>query len=224
MGLQSSFNSAFLRIDDGTVVFDNLNVSVGNGNVLAAYGFKSASPAAAYVAAGLAAGDFTPFGPDAGFSAGENAYLRSNYTGADQAAALADTDYFSVTFTVAKANFFMDLDSLTLTTGGSAGLAFDNEIYLQSIVGGFGTGNPVITAIGSTAGITTGTTAQPYDMNAPGSTSFDLTGPEFQGLSTITFQIRYSDSINDNNSINRFDDVTLFGVVRALRGTVIVIQ
>ncbi len=146
-------------------------------------------------------------GDDAGFSSfSENAYIRTDATGSTEAAALSDDDYFSFEISAANPGEFLNLASLVFDFGGSSGSEYDSEIYVQSSVGGFGTGNPVIftsthtvpASSADAAGLTSGT-------------SVDLTG--FAPVETISFQFRFSDDAGTLSQLNRLDNVILNGAV-----------
>ncbi|MDF3130962.1 PEP-CTERM sorting domain-containing protein [Kiritimatiellaeota bacterium B1221] len=185
-------------------------------DVLVHYAFSAASTAPTSVGTGVDADDFVgtfgadesaSSGDDAGFSSGSgNAYIRTDATGSTAAAALSDDDYFSFEISALNPGEFLDLESLVFDFGGSSGTEFDSKIYVQSSVGGFGTGNPVIFSSTHTvpassadaAGLTSGT-------------SVDLTG--FAPVETITFQFRFSDDVNQISQLNRLDNVILNGAV-----------
>jgi hypothetical protein len=193
--------------------------SAAQAAVLAQYQFPSASVTATTVLAGVTAGNFAftstvdegvAAAVDGGFSAAGNAFNRADTTGSTQANALADDDFFSVVISATNVGQTLNLSSVTfsLTATNDNTDAFTTTAYLQSSVGGFGTGNPVITGTGNTA------TQNTLGISAASSASFDLSAPAFQGLSTITFQVRFSDSVGNNNGeLARFDDFTLNGTV-----------
>jgi hypothetical protein len=209
----------------GIIVFATVSLSLpASGAVLAKYEFGTGTPATATTAdattttvgSGVVAGNFIASvpGTDQGFSANGNAFLRSTATGSTQADALADDNFFSVTISLANSGDVLNLSSLTLLLGGSADnqsgspTNWTNEIFLQSSVGGFGTGNAIIAGTNTTSALlrNTGTTF-------PSSASFDLSGASFQGLETITFQFRFADSTNVSGFVSRIDDVTINGAV-----------
>lgn len=183
--------------------------------ILADYQFGSGAPSASTVGANVTANDFVAVAGDVGtsipttigFSSGGQIFIRSQVTGADAAAALADGDYFSVTLSAAS-GYELDLTSLTLRLGSTRDntTSFTNNAVLQSSVGGFGTGNPSIA--GTNTSFTANTAATTYQAT---DASFDLTGAGFQNLSTITFQVRLFDNLNENGKLTRIDFVTLNG-------------
>lgn len=184
--------------------------------ILAEYAFTGGSAVRTTADPDVNAGNFTAAGGNAGFSVGgNNVFLRSQHTGADQTAALADTDFFSVTISATNVGETMNLSSLALRLGSterlSAGTAFNNRVYLQSSVGGVGSGNPIIAGTNTTFshdGIPV-----PSDLFNPLTTTFDLSGIDFQGLSSVTFQFRFSDNADSTDQINRMDDVTIHGTL-----------
>ena len=142
---------------------------------------------------------------DIGFSSGQgNAFIRSEATGSTQAAALADDDFFTFTVSPSDSSDVLDLDTLTLT----AALQVDGSsdplknttmatVYLTSSLDGFADE------------IDSDTVA----AGALESFSFDLSGTQFNALSSITFKLSASDDGNDNADILRLDDVVLNGTV-----------
>ena len=178
--------------------------------ILARYEFASASPVATTSLAGVTAGNFGASITDTnqGFSAGGNVFLRSLVTGADQTAALADDNYFSVTISATNPGETLNLTSLTLdyAVQNDNASSFSGAVYLQSTVGGTGTGNPVIAGTGTTD-----------TQNSSGfsfaQATFDLSAAGFQGLTSITFQFRFSDTADVTGDLNRMDNVTINGSV-----------
>ncbi len=183
--------------------------------ILARYEFPGGSATPTAFGTGVTAGNMTASITDStqGFSSfSNNIFLRSQATGADQAAALADANFFSVTISATNVGLEeLNLTSLTLLLGATTdnANAFNSTVYLQSSVGGTGTGNPVVAGTHTTFSIAAAT---PLTFNG-NATTFDLTGASFQGLSTITFHIRLSDNRDENGKINRIDDVTVNGTV-----------
>lgn len=188
--------------------------SASQAAVLAQYNFTTASTASSIGASttglGVTAGNFTVaatnFSAGIGISTAGNSYLRSQFTGADFAAALADDDFFSVTISATNVGETLDLSSVSFLLGTTHDNvnSFTTEAFLQSNVGGFGTGNPTITGSGTTRTSTTS------GFNGTAAT-FDLTS--FSNVSTITFQIRFADNLNENGKLTRIDDFTLNGTV-----------
>lgn len=148
-------------------------------------------------------------GPDGGISAAGNAFLRSDATGANQAAALADDDFFSFTLTAATGQF-LDLTSLTLALGGTtaatatppnpASASFNNAVFLLA-------NGVLIPGTNTTSTVPANSTTAVF----PSATSFDLTG--VANTPSATFQIRFSDNANTSNQINRIDNVIVNGSV-----------
>lgn len=188
--------------------------------VLASYDFTTGVTAQTIAAssadADVMAGNFSAVGTystNVGISSAGNAYLRSTTTASSQANALTalasgSNDYFQVTI---SADPGMTLNLTSLTFGMSAqnnnsGGNFTSTAVLSSNVNGFGT------AILGTGGITK-TAAQSTSTVYTPLASYDLSGAQYQGLSTITFRLTVFDSINDNGDLSRFDDFTLNGAV-----------
>ena len=191
--------------------------SAAQAAVLARYEFPSGAVTATTSLAGVTAGNFAftstsdegAVGIDGGFSAAGNAFNRSDTTGSTEANALADDDFFSVTLSATNVGETLNLSSVTfsLTATNDNTELFTTTAYLQSSVGGFGTGNAVISGTGNSA------TQNVAGTSAASSASFDLSAPAFQGLSTITFQVRFADTTNSNGDLARFDNFTVNGTV-----------
>lgn len=200
--------------------------SASQAVVLAEYNFTTASTASSIAASTTAtdvtAGNFTANGntiAQIGISTAGNAYLRSNDSESLLANTLTDMvmptltdDYFQVTFSAAP-GMTLDLDNLTFLLGHTTDNAdsFTSTAVLSSSVNGFGT------AITGTGGIsrTTAVTTTSSTFNASAA-SYDLSTPEYQGLSTITFRLSVFDDRNENAKITRFDTFTLNGDVNAI--------
>lgn len=182
--------------------------------ILAQYDFDAPTATVTTVAAstegtGVTAGNFTATGSNIGISGSSNhAFLRVDQTGSDQTAALADDDYFSFTISAANSGERLNLTNLTLLLGGNSntGNTFTNQIYLVSNLDSFGS------AIGGTNTTKSFTASNGNQFNTV-NTTFDLSGASYQGLETITFQLRFSDDATNSNLFNRFDDVTVNGTV-----------
>ncbi len=192
--------------------------STSQAALLAQYNFTSGSAVASTVLTGVSAGSFTignttdegSIGAaDFGLSGGGSIFGRSDTTGSTEANALADDDYFSFTISAANPTEFLDLTSITFRLGATTDNAtpFTTEAYLQSSVGGLGTGNPTIAGTNTTFSIAA-TTGLTYNTNAA---TFDLTG--FSNVNSITFQIRLADNLDQNGKLTRIDDVTINGAV-----------
>ncbi len=146
---------------------------------------------------------------DSGISSGgDNAFLRSFATANDLAAALADDDSLSFTVT-AFAGQQLNLESLVFDFGGSNSTSTSqtSNVVVQSSVDGFGTGNTVLFTDSETIVSGAGQTSTPNTGN-----TLVLTGSQFQGLSDITFQFRFFDTVN-GEFVNRLDNVVLNGTV-----------
>lgn len=190
--------------------------------ILAQYQFPNdSSPETVDVtAAGVTANNFIANNPnnestgtsvDVAFSTSGFAFIRAAATGSDVTAALVDDDYWSVTISASNPGEYLDLTSLTLALSAqknSTQPTFTTQVYLQTSVGGFGTGNPTISGTNTTTSVVGSNTT----VTAV-TTTFDLTGAAFDNLSSITFQLRVSDNSAASSTITRFDDVTLNGDV-----------
>ena len=181
--------------------------------VLAVYAFNSASPSATSSDANVTAGDVT-VGPGftGGFSSSGNAFARSTGTsGSTVSFANASTanDYFSVTIGP-NSGYNMNLDSLTFDYGYSSVVNTGGDLRAY-----------VTTSDDSHAAFesffTTTATDGTNTITFPISANVDLTGAEFQSISSdIEFRIYLSDAYNNNDVIHRIDNVTLNGTVAAV--------
>ncbi len=192
--------------------------SLAHGEIIAQYAFSSGSSASTDVNADSDALAFTTHNTtnegspeaDAGISSSSHmAYLRTDATGSTETDALDDDDYFSFTVTATSGNV-LNLESLVFDLGGSAALdsGFNNTIFVQSSVDGFGSSNPVVGQASSTIA---GVGGSP-EMTNPG-VSIDLTDAKFQGLTSVTFRFSFLDDANTAGSIDRFDNVVLNATV-----------
>ncbi len=107
--------------------------------VLAAYDFTGATAAApTTIGTGVTADDFTETGNGGISGVSDSYFLAFNWTGTDQAAALADTDFASVTISSTNPGEALNLTSLTLSLGSQTAVATPtnipviNTIYLVS--------------------------------------------------------------------------------------------
>ncbi|MDA3872959.1 MAG: PEP-CTERM sorting domain-containing protein [Kiritimatiellae bacterium] len=174
-------------------------------DILVAYDF-STDLSATTSGTGVTTYDFEPVGVAAYSGFNQSVFIRSDATGGDETAALADDDYFSFTIEASTPGELLDLDTLVFDFGGSANNAgeYESTIYLQSSVGGVGSENPVLftdthtVPAGSTgtSGLTSGVVA-------------DLSS--LANVSSITFQFRFSDNVTNSDQINRLDSVLLNG-------------
>lgn len=151
-------------------------------------------------------------GGDINFSgSSHNAFFRSQGTAADQAGALADSDYFSVTINAASGSL-LNLDSIVFDFGasnhGDESSTVESFVYLQSDVDGTGSGNPVLF---SDSKITAYTGGGAGSLTSTG--LIDLTDARFQGLGSITFRFSFSDDQDTSSHIARLDNVILNGTV-----------
>lgn len=193
--------------------------SASDAAVLVGYNFTTDNTVASINASftsgpEVTAGAFTAVGSNIGIGSdtmADYAFLSTLHTGSTQAGALADPNFFQVTISASNPGYLLNLRRLTFLLGNSSDItvgSFSNEVFLQSSIGGFGTGNPVI------AGTNTTRTSPDFLVTFSASkASFDLSGAEFQGISSATFQIRFSDSVNAESAFNIFDDVQIEGTV-----------
>lgn len=124
------------------------------------------------------------------------------------------TGYFSFTVT-ADEGFFLSLESLQVKTAATAGTIyeFNGTIEIRSSVDGFAA--PLATYSQTS---TSGTGASEYTQR-----EVEFTGPEFQGLSEVTFRLHFYDDSNETGNtgvVHRIDDLVLNGTVVPEAGTV----
>ncbi len=153
------------------------------------------------------AGDFVLVGAPGRSSTKADVYIATSATGADEAAALADSDYCAFTV-VADPGMALSLSSLDFDFGyyNSTSTVLNSSVYVQSSVDGLGTGGDVL-----------GT----YTVSSPPSGyhvypfSLDLSAPKFHDLSEITLRFSYSDNASEAAHIisDRLDNVVLNGTV-----------
>ncbi|WP_269523281.1 PEP-CTERM sorting domain-containing protein [Coraliomargarita parva] len=143
----------------------------------------------------------------------KTAYIFAPSVGATETDALASASYFEFTVT-AEAGYELNLESLVLdlVMGGSSGDAEYNAVaYVQADAYGNGLGET-----GSVVGSVAGTLLQEQNNNSPvtvvSGAMIDLSGAEFQGLGSITFQFRFSDDSLDSSQSDRLDNIVLNGV------------
>lgn len=155
---------------------------------------------------------------DSGISGFSNtAFSRSDATGATEAAALADDDFFSFTVSVDDpGSDRLSLTSLVFDFGGSNDSlgggntdTLTTTIHVLSSVGGLGAGGTVIFSESETTAPASGA---PSEIDNLGNT-VDLSGTAFSSLTSITFEFRFSDDLDQNGSINRLDNVVLHGQI-----------
>lgn len=180
---------------------------VADGAFIASYDFTSNSNSTVAEPNSSALAFAYP-GPDTDRSLAGNAFVRSNATGSDQNAALADESYLSFTVNAAS-GYLLSLSKLKFDFGGSSASsvsgAFTSNIVVQSIVGDVGTIlHQEAQNVG--AGATTFNTGN----------EISLSGSQFQALSSVTFEFRFFDGVDDANLVNRLDNVVLEGTVSAV--------
>jgi hypothetical protein len=141
--------------------------------------------------------------------------LSEDFTGFDQSAALADTDYFTFTLTAANGSFPLDLNSLTFSHGITSSSSNAQDIFshviVQSTVTGFGTGNGLVLlddeTINKGAGIASN--FEPVTAN--------ISGASYDSVTTMTFQVRFWDTRSgQNRNFNRIDDLVIIGDVSVI--------
>lgn len=132
------------------------------------------------------------------------ALILANATASTQAGALDGSNYFEFTVTP-TAGEPVSLSSLEFNAGISGG-NFNNTLYFQSSIGGFGSGNPVL------ASFEANTFSNSY--NYP-TYKIDL-GSEFENIATpVTFRFTWSDDSGSSTYVNRLDDLVIYGAQSA---------
>jgi hypothetical protein len=180
---------------------------------LAEYAFTGGSASATSADANVTANDFTigsGLTTTAGFSgSGNNAFARSTGTFGSIvsfANASANDDYFSVTIGP-NYQYEMNLDSLTFDYGYNSN--FSDGGTLRAYVTTSDDSHAAFESFFTTTA-TNGTSTTTFPISA----SVDLTGAEFQSISSDTeFRIYLSDEYFANAVIHRIDNVTLNGTV-----------
>lgn len=188
--------------------------STAHAQFIIAYDFTGGSAGASVTgtdAAKVSAENFSDVG-DAGISSNsEMAFLSMGGTGVDLASALADSNYFTVTLSAANPGEVLDLTSMTLDFGGStnAGAPTPN-LVVQSSVGGFGSGNPILTVTPSSFALEDASVNSNPQLTAA---TVNISSTAFDNLSTVTFQFRFFDDNNTGNNFDRLDNVEFQGTV-----------
>ncbi len=164
----------------------------------------------------LLASKFAGNGNSAGISVGNRSpqyvgKIESTFIGSTEADALADTEFFSFTLSLTNpATDRLNLSALSYTFGGSrqnGNAAYSVSVFGQSSVGDFGTGNPVL--FQGSRNVTNNVSAG-LDLT---SGNVDLNGAEFQGLTDITFQIRFAGTGTNNEQDVFVTNVVMTGEV-----------
>lgn len=104
----------------------------------------------------------------------------------------------------------MSLTSFTLDFGGSASSPFTSNLLVQSSVGGFGSANPTLNVTPNSLAIP-GTSTQTFT-----GATVDVSGIDFTGLSSVTFQLRFFDNAGSQGDTNRIDNIVVNGTVAAV--------
>ena len=136
---------------------------------------------------------------DLGFTTTDNdqAYIRAgSVTGTDQAAALADDDYFSFTISTADAGELVDLTSLDLNMK-KTGTSFSGTVYV--VVGG---------VLQDSASVPLNA-ATPTESTT--NVSLDLTG--VASTQSAVFEIRFSDDTTTSGDVIRIERAVVTGTV-----------
>lgn len=164
-----------------------------NAAVLVTYDFAGGSTAGTVTGDTglLTAGAVSTTYTGGGFSsATATAYAPISSTGTSEATALSLGRYFTFTLTP-QAGQTLDLTSFTLDFGGSAaeisqGTTFTSNIVVQSSVGGFGSGNPLLTVTPNSY-VSTSASNQQIKLT---SATVDVSGTAFDSLTTpVTFRV-----------------------------------
>jgi hypothetical protein len=184
---------------------------VAHGAIIASYDFTSDSNSTV-TEPNSGALAFAYSSSETGRSSAGNAFVRARATGVNQDAALADEDF--VSFTVnALSGYQLNLLTLTFDFGGSSGSAYISSMLVQSSVGGFGDGNPIL--FEESHSVPSSAASGSFDAG----NSINLSAAQFQGLSTVTFQFRFYDTVTSTTTlteVNRLDNVVLEGTVTAV--------
>lgn len=152
-------------------------------------------------ASAVDAGSFSHPGSAAYSSYSGTMYLKANSTGADEAAALADTDYYTVTFTAADSP--LNLSGMTFDFGGYANGSklTTNVVVLAGVNGG------ALTQLNVTPSSYEVTGHDTLFTNA----TVDISAAAFDSVNTVVFEIRNFDDTDDSNRINRIDNFVISG-------------
>ncbi|WP_309400789.1 hypothetical protein [Cerasicoccus maritimus] len=195
-----------------------LLASSAHAATIVTYEFAGGSPSPTNIATGVVAQSFAfsdassgeSGATDIGFSSSSlGGYVRTLALGTSEAAALADDDYFTFTISAENPGELLDLESMTFDYGASNSSSFDATIstYIQSDVGGFGTGNPVIYS--DSVVVPQGTTAGGAYVSTGNTVVLSGLAP----AESYTFQFRFASSLQNGNIIARFGDVAVDGAV-----------
>lgn len=145
---------------------------------------------------------------------GGNAFVRASVTGLnDLAGAITANEYVSFTVTPG-AGVELDLTSLTLRAGYTNSNSYTNKILTQTVL----TDIDGFTAAAALGSVSTANTSTDNGSVVYQTLNIDLTGVQFQDITTATeFRIYLSDNTNSTNIIHRMDDIVLSGTVNAPR-------
>jgi len=143
-----------------------------------------------------------PNATNVGRSSQGNAFIRTLGTGTDLAAALADTDVFTITIT-ADPGFEFNLTSVNFDFGGQSSTAAAYTV------------NGVVTSGGTllhNEGLTTSGTGLHMDTG----NSESLAAAQFQGVTSATFTFANFDTTDFEGKTNRWDNISIVGDVVAV--------
>lgn len=179
---------------------------------LANYNFVGGSKTSVVTVNGTTPGDFLIGTNGAISSSTQLAYFTSNITPASEASALdvSNLNFFGFTITV-DADSALNLDRLQFRTmfNGNAALDGKTATYIiQSSIGGFGIGKPILNTFTETYQGSAGTTNQ---------RTITLSAAEFQNVTGgVEFRIYVYDDSNATNQYVRIGNVGLIGEVTAI--------
>ena len=199
-------------------LFASVNLSA---QTIAEYAFSGGSTAATSSDANLTAGAWsvgTGLTGGAGASGSSNSlFARASVTHASNQLsitnALSDNDYLSVSFTP-ESGYEMNLTSLSFDLGYTRNGNFNGKqfkAYLLSSATGFVDASDILDSVTITVGANTSTATY------LGSLSADLSGAEFQNISSATeFRIYVADNTGNQNYLHRIDNVALNGSIASV--------
>ncbi len=177
-------------------------VDSSSAGLLAIYDFSEGKNDDLARTPGLVASAFTPHGEAAISASSGNAFLRSSFTRADEKAAFGSENYF--TFKVAsKAQAeLLRLEELRFDFGAtnSSGSAIRMALHIASDA------SPEVHS--QVVTIPAESKSAKFE-----SAAIDLTGPGFKGKSSVTFEFRFSDDLNEPKAIPRLDNIRLRGSI-----------
>ncbi len=204
----------YMAIGFGLALF-----SSARADFLITYNFNSASntPLLSSIVTGTDAAsvdgeDFTAPGNASVSGTTDTAFINTQYVSNTEALSLETAHYFSLTISAINPGEFVNLDSFSFEFGGSnndSGTSFTSNVIVQSSVGGFNTGNPMLDVTPSSKVI-------PYTSGSLtfSSATVDVSDSAFDNLDTIEFQFRFHDGGEDStNTFVRLDNIVFAGSV-----------